>query len=921
MRPAKYALVFAGVAVAAAAAGALYLADRKPASASTTSAGNPSSAHIQSTPDVKPQDTPQGSQSGSSAETTTSFLGTLTPGGTTESAGRERNYIVTYQVAFLRKAAAERLPEESLTYEELRRRDPSTLAPAVFYGESITGTYDPAHPESIAVRAKIDNKEVRGYIDAQKLWLEPAIATVETPRYMALKDSEGVHVVPDASSPAVLSLLQGEVVVAVGKLEFQGVQWVKAQFNGTETPRYGFIQASNLQALTVATVNQSAVAAEEIPRRISYSNISLAEADRQKLSQNGFFIESVPPAKEIRVDDMADAYQTEGQPFVTSDLFLHAHHLIFDRMLQDVEEKKLSPSVSKLTANLAHITENEIPTLPAATPAEVRDALTYDLLYFSVAAKLFDPAFVVPNRVSADAQALVARIEKAGGPLPSAMSSKFGDEDFTQYKVRGHYEKNETLQRYFRAMMWFGRRNFSLADKKMTLAAILVPGLVDKAQGTHTFESVDSSLEYLVGPQDKSTLAGYRSVNKKVFGTETPGATQVATKLDDNLQAFDRAVESDLPPPQIVSVQTGTGKTQEQRLKMVRGFKFLGQRYTLDAFLLNQMSSPSVGTDDNRRNLPSTLDVMMILGSQAATEQQQQEQQRQKWANYDSQAKKLRGVAQEHLAKEATFYDEWLNTLNSLFLPVSSKQFFALGRPWQYKNLNASAANWTELKHDTILYSEQSYAESGEGEEFEIPPYYPPGPKGYVEPNPVFFRRLGQCIDQMLDRTKRTGFITDEYLDKFTTLRELARKAEAIAQKEISGAAITGEDYEWIASLVREFDRPLLLPRAVDVISDPSELQMALIADVATDAVDGRVLEVATGTPQRIIVVVKDAYGGTRWAVGYVYSWYEFPSTKRWADSEWKKVIYTEDSAARKENGVQPPGWYSMFLKNSGGTN
>ena len=921
MGPSKYVLLFAGVALAVAGAGALYLANRKPASASTTSAGNPSSAHMQSIPDVKPQETPQGSQSGDITETTTSFLGKLTPGGTTESAGRERNYIVTHQVAFLRTAAAERLPEESLTYEELRRRDPSTLAPAVFYGESVTGTYDPAHPESIAVRAKIDNKEVRGYIDAQKLWLEPAIATVETPRYMALKDGEAVHVVPDASSPTVLSLLQGEVVVAVGKLDFQGVQWVKAQFNGTETPRYGFIRASNLQALTVATVNQSAVAAEEIPRRISYSNVSLAEADRQKLSQNGFFIESVPPAKEIRVDDMADAYQMEGQPFVTSDLFLHAHHLIFDRMLQDVEEKKLSPSVSKLAANLAHITENEIKALPAATPADICNALTYDLLYFSVAAKLFDPRFAVPDRVSEDAQALVAQIEKAEGELPSATSSKFGDEDFTQYKVRGHYEKNETLQRYFQAMMWFGRRNFSLADKKMTLAAILVPGLVDKAQETHTFESIDSSLEYLVGRQDKSTLAGYRSVNKRVFGTETPGATQVATKLDDNLQAFDRAVESDLPPPQIVSVQTGTGKTQEERLKMDRGFKFLGQRYTLDAFVLNQMSSPSVGTDHNPRNLPSTLDVMMILGSQAATEQQQQEQQRQKWVNYESQAKRLQGVAQEHLAKEATFYDEWLNTLNSLFLPVASKQLFATGKPWQYKNLNASAANWTELKHDTILYSEQSYAESGEGEEFEIPPYYPPGPKGYIEPNPVFFQRLGQCIDQMLGRMKHTGFITDEYLDKFTTLRELARKAEAIAQKEISGAAITGEDYQWIASLVREFDRPLLLPRAVDVISDPSELQMALIADVATDAVHGRVLEVATGTPQRITVLVKDAYGGTRWAVGYVYSWYEFPSTKRWADSEWKKVIYTEDSAARKENGVQPPGWYSMFLKNSGGTN
>ena len=132
MRPSKYVLLFVGIALAVAAAGALYLAKRKSASASTTTAGNPSSTHTQAVPQVKSQETGQGSQSGSTAETTTSFLGTLTPGGTTESAGRERNYIVTYQVAFLRKAPAEKLPEESLTYEELQVRDPSTLAPACF---------------------------------------------------------------------------------------------------------------------------------------------------------------------------------------------------------------------------------------------------------------------------------------------------------------------------------------------------------------------------------------------------------------------------------------------------------------------------------------------------------------------------------------------------------------------------------------------------------------------------------------------------------------------------------------------------------------------------------------------------------------------------------------------------------------------
>src|SRR5713226_773832 len=326
-------------------------------------------------------------------------------------------------------------------------------------------------------------------------------------------------------------------------------------------------------------------------------------------------------------------------------------------------------------------------TLPSTAPADVRDAMVYDLLYFSVAAKLFNPGFAVPEPVRKDAEAFVSRIQEAGGELPSAASSKFGDEDFAQYKVRGHYEKNKTLQRYFRGMMWFGRKNFLLSDRKMTLAAILIPGLLEKAQGMRTFESLDHSLGYIVGAQDKYTLAGYRSVSKKIFGTETPSANQLVVKLDENLQAFNRTVESDLPPPQIVSVQTGAGKKQSERLEMVRGFKFLGQRFTLDAYFLNQMTSPSVGSDDNPRNLPSTLDVMMLLGSKAATEEQQQIQQHQKWPNYESQAKKLEGVAQEHLAKQLTFYDEWLNALNSLFLPTASKQLFALGKPWQYKNL------------------------------------------------------------------------------------------------------------------------------------------------------------------------------------------------------------------------------------------
>ena len=447
---------------------------------------------------------------------------------------------------------------------------------------------------------------------------------------------------------------------------------------------------------------------------------------------------------------------------MTSDLYLHSYHLIFDRMMQDIEEKKLFPSVREMSRVLAKAAQNAVDPAPASSPA-IHDAALEDLLYFSVAAKLFDPSFVVADAVRADTATLVARIQAGEGDLPSRVNFLGpGKEDFTQYKVRGHYAKDEALQRYFRGMMWFGRHNFLLSDNTQTLAAILLPSIVESSGETRRFETFDGLITYLIGRQDKYTLAGYRSVNQKVFGTPTPGFKELSTNLDANLAAFQHRAWADLPAPQIVSVQTGGGLTQQERLRQVAGMKFLGQRYVLDAFILGQLMSPSVGSDANPRNLPSALDVMMLLGSPAATDLQQKAQQEHQWPNYDAQVAKLKGSTEGQLAKRSTFYEQWLYALKTLFLPTGSKQAFALRQPWQYKSLNTALASWTELKHDTILYAEQAGAEMGAGEEFEIPPYVPPGPKGYVEPNPAFFQQLVTSINQLLSALKTTGFITDE---------------------------------------------------------------------------------------------------------------------------------------------------------------
>jgi hypothetical protein len=132
----------------------------------------------------------------------------------------------------------------------------------------------------------------------------------------------------------------------------------------------------------------------------------------------------MPAPKEIEVDDMADLYYDSDsssgeQVFVTTDLFLHAYHLIFDRMLQDIEEKKFLPAVTNLSKALAKTSEDEVKGAPLNMPA-IREALLYDLLYFSVAAKVLDPSFAVPAAIRSQTEALVARINsgKANCPLP-----------------------------------------------------------------------------------------------------------------------------------------------------------------------------------------------------------------------------------------------------------------------------------------------------------------------------------------------------------------------------------------------------------------------------------------------------------------------------------------------------------------------
>src|SRR5262249_62315347 len=136
----------------------------------------------------------------------------------------------------------------------------------------------------------------------------------------------------------------------------------------------------------------------------------------------------------------------------------------------------------------------------------------------------------------ADYLLTVARSLLAGKPVDSALDQKarvaealkacaehrllrfelFGrvrDVDFSQFKVRGHYEKSALLGRYFQAMMWCGRIDLRIAgDPKLASPRELGSALVlhDLLRRSGTFEQCrqfDQLLHVFVGPTDSMTFA------------------------------------------------------------------------------------------------------------------------------------------------------------------------------------------------------------------------------------------------------------------------------------------------------------------------------------------------------------------------------------------------------------------------------
>jgi hypothetical protein len=296
------------------------------------------------------------------------------------------------------------------------------------------------------------------------------------------------------------------------------------------------------------------------------------------------------------------------------------------------------------------------------------------------------------------------------------------------------------------------------------------------------------------------------------------------------------------------------------------------------------------------------------------------------YANYPEQMEKMRAWTSGLTADEwtETLYNGWLYTLQPLMdVPAEGYPQFMLSDAWLDKQLSTSLGSWAELKHDTILYAKQAYAELGGGG------INPPSPKeavGYVEPVPAFYARLSALATMTLEGMGDRGLLTEKDADSLNRLIRLADAFQVMAEKELRGEPLTEDEAYLIRYYGGELEH-LVMASGDTPDEDPfaqpymdEEPQAAIIADVATapdyvrDGVpDPTVLEVGVGRVDELYAVVplvaEDGAITLQVAKGGVFSYYEFPwpAADRLTDEKWREMLDAGD-------GVERPSWITTFF-------
>ncbi len=519
------------------------------------------------------------------------------------------------------------------------------------------------------------------------------------------------------------------------------------------------------------------------------------------------------------------------------------------------------------------------------------------------------------ERVAAELELIYAASQIAPSPLFGQYDETIKS-DYTQYTPRSHYTKSSALRAYFRAMMYLGRNSYILnssegAGDALLMAHLMAGTMSDGRPLLEVWKEIMDITSFYAGPSDDIGYPEWRDFLVQVLGTDQ---IEPRMALDPDVQAAIARNLDQLRPPRILSdvvVRGDIGSLdKEALLQETKAFRVFGQRFTFDAWVLNQLTAGAESTDAPLPSTPSALFVPAAMGDEQAREFSGifVQDTSDAFSTPDGANQFLNEIDKMGDKLARVTEDEWFGSLGSVWLKLLSTlttpygegyPLYMRGDNFQTKQIQTFLGSYTELKHDTLLYAKQSYAEMGGPDWDNLPPV----PMGFVEPNMAFWYELDRLIEYAEAGFRSHGILEDQ-LEEWGTLGWFKQQVAfytTLAEKELRGEAITEDEYEELRTMSLSHMAAPIIPGSV---VDEDERRVALIADIHTDALAGQILYQATGEPYVMIAFVENE-GTPRLVTGVVYNHFEFTGPlggNRLTDEDWRAIVYDDPASLPPTN-------------------
>jgi len=641
----------------------------------------------------------------------------------------------------------------------------------------------------------------------------------------------------------------------------------------------------------------------------------------------------------------------ENCRFFNPDVMLHAFHKYLENSLEYLEKTELAETLRRFLTNLqakaledkaaasgplaehyeliaAQLTvplvilENahwpsakELQEIalrpPAVPPTDDSDTLENGLKILDrFQGKFSEPMF---NRVAAELRLIYG----AQGLAPSPLYGQYAENkpaDYTQFTPRSHYVKSSGLRSYFRAMIYLGRDGYLLKDNGVSDALLLTFLLAGPGpEGQPLLKDWQRIMEitgFFAGKPDDISYPEWRNFLVKVLGTEklTAGEALNPATLAKISQRLGELKGPRILSEVIIDPSVFTA-TKEQLLEATKSMRLFGQRFTFDSWILSRLTAAQENTPVRLPSMPSALFVPAAMGDKTALDFADQYLQTLSPPFSPEETAGFNGRLQDVTADLGKIKEpEWFSSAGGAWLKLLATLTSSYGqgyplymqdRLFPVKEVEGFLGSYTELKHDTLLYAKQNYAEMGGGGEEGIPP---PVPKGFVEPNLPFWENLGRLVAYVEAGYRKYGIFKGE-LEEYGNInrfKEDVAFCASLAAKELQGVPLTEEEYEKLRLSQLSY---MAEPRDQGVILEEKDMRAGLIADVHTDALQRQIQYEATGEPYLMLVLVGNEKT-IRLAVGLAFNHYEFagPLNTRYNDADWQGRVYEHRGGLPEKN-------------------